>query len=323
MPRLLLTWLTSLFILVSFAQVKPAIEKQDPKNPDIKVTLLGTGTPQPIMDRFGASILVEAGSETLLFDAGRGCLQRLRQINIAYDKIDGLFLTHLHSDHIVGIPDLWLTGWLVSRRVRPLNVFGPKGTKKMLHNLREAYSYDISIRVSDDKRTEEGSKFWVTEIHEGVIYEKNGVKVIAFDVDHHPIVPAFGYRVEYNGHSVVLSGDTRYSENLARYAKEADLLIHEVAIAPDTLSKTDPQYNVLMHHTTPEQAAMIFDKALPKLAAFSHIVKIRGLTEEDIMKKTKAGYPGRVVMGEDLMSFSISDTVTVNKQGNNSRQQLP
>lgn len=313
MTRLSLTLIFSLSVLIAFSQSNADKDSLQVNMPGIKVTLLGTGTPQPIMERFGSSILVQAGSETLLFDAGRGCLQRLRQINISYDKINALFLTHLHSDHIVGLPDLWLTGWLVSRRVIPLSVFGPTGTGEMLKDLRKAFAFDIRMRIEDDKRVEEGSKFLVKEIQQGVIYEKNGVKVTAFEVDHGVIKPAFGYRIDYKGHSVVLSGDTKYSENLIRFAKGADLLIHEVAIAPDTLSKSDPQYNILMHHTTPEQAAKVFNAVQPKLAAYSHIVKIHGLTEEDIMKKTKATYQGPLIMGEDLMSFSISDTVSVHK----------
>ena len=91
------------------------------------------------MERFGPSILVQAGSETLLFDAGRGCLQRLRQLDVAYDKLTALFLTHLHSDHIVGLPDLWLTGWIITRRATPLKVFGPAGTDDMVAYLRKAY----------------------------------------------------------------------------------------------------------------------------------------------------------------------------------------
>src|SRR6478672_4727482 len=126
MLRLYATILHLTFVLACFGQVK--ITKDSLLANDataFTVTLLGTGMPQPVMERFGPSILVQAGHETLLFDAGRGCLQRLRQLNISYDQIDALFLTHLHSDHIVGLPDLWLTGWLVSKRVIPLHVFGP------------------------------------------------------------------------------------------------------------------------------------------------------------------------------------------------------
>jgi ribonuclease Z len=312
MIRLVLTTIISLFVLESFGQSKVSKDSLNINDPAIRVTLLGTGTPQPIMERFGPSILVQAGGQSLLFDAGRGCLQRLRQINLAYDKLDALFITHLHSDHIVGLPDLWLTGWLLSKREIPLKIYGPKGTADMIKYLEMAFVFDIKIREEDDKAPEEGCKFLVNEIQQGTIYNNNGVKVIAFEVDHYPVVPAFGYRIEYSGHSVVLSGDTRYSENLIKFSKGTDLLIHEVVIAPDTLSRSDPRYNILAHHTTPEQTARVFNEVRPKLAAYSHIVKLYGGTEQEILKRVKSNYSGSVIMGEDLMSFSVDDKVSVN-----------
>src|SRR5664279_3600055 len=185
------------FGLVSNGQIRSNKYSSSLTAPVITVTLLGTGSPQPIMERFGPSILVQAGSETLLFDAGRGCLQRLRQINLTYANLSALFLTHLHSDHIVGIPDLWLTGWLLSKREIPLSVFGPAGSGELLQNLQKAFSFDIKMRIEDDKAPAEGCKFLITEIKQGIVYEKNGVRVIAFEVDHYPVVPAFGYRIEY------------------------------------------------------------------------------------------------------------------------------
>ena len=316
MTRLFLTTIIVLFVLISFGQINTNNDSSNVNVADIKVTLLGTGTPQPIMERFGASTLVQAGNETLLFDAGRGCLQRLLQINVSYSKIDALFLTHLHSDHTVGLPDLWLTGWLISRRTIPLNVYGPAGTNEMINYLRKAYAFDIKMRVEDDKRVEEGSKFLVKEVQQGVVYEKNGVKVTAFEVDHGYVKPAFGYRVDYNGHSVVLSGDTKYSENLVRFAQGTDLLVHEVAIAPDTLSKSDPLYPIFAHHTSVEEAAKVFNEVKPKLAAYSHIVKIYGRNEQELLRRTKANYSGRFTIGEDLMSFSVGDTVTVSQWQN-------
>jgi ribonuclease Z len=316
MLRLSLAIFSLSFYVVCFGQVKTKKDSSQANSSVIEVTLLGTGTPQPLTERFGPSILVQAGRETLLFDAGRGCLQRLRQLKLEYDKLNALFLTHLHSDHIVGLPDLWLTGWLITKRAIPLKVFGPTGTNKMVEYLQKAFAYDINIRMEDDKAPEEGGKLSVTEIKQGLIYEKNGVKVIAFEVDHGVIKPAFGYRVEYNGHSVVLSGDTKYSENLIRFAKGTDLLVHEVMMAPDTLVNSDPKYNITQHHTTPKQAAQIFNEVKPKLAAFSHIVKLYGRTEDEIMKRAKADYAGPLIMGEDLMSFSIGDTISVSTRKN-------
>ena len=300
-----------LFFLTGISQEKQKPDSVVLNRSNITVTLLGTGTPQPLMERFGPSTLVQAGGKNFLFDAGRGCLQRLRQLHVEYDALEALFFTHLHSDHIVGVPDLWLTGWLITLRKTPLKVFGPQGSKQMTEYLQKAYEYDIKIRIEDDKAPIEGSKFLTTDIKEGTVYEKDGVKIIAFLVDHYPIVPAFGYRVEYGGHSVVLSGDTKYSENLIKFAKGADLLVHEVIIAPDTLSKTDPKYHILAHHTTPEQAAKVFNIVKPKLAVYSHIVRLYGHTAEEILKRTKVIYSGPLVLGEDLMSFSMGDTVTM------------
>jgi ribonuclease Z len=312
MKRLFLTASISFIVFLSFGQNNANKDSLRVNDPLIKVTLLGTGTPLPIIERFGPAILVQAGGQSLLFDAGRGCLQRLRQVNLAYSKLNALFITHLHSDHIVGLTDLWLTGWLVSERKVPMAVFGPTGTAELIKHLQLAFAYDLKIRVEDDKMAEEGSKLIVTEIRQGTVYDKDGVKVTAFDVDHYPIVPAFGYRIEYKGRSVVLSGDTRYSTNLISYAKGADLLIHEVAMAPDTISKSDPRYHILAHHTTPEQTASVFNQVKPKLAVYSHISKLYGKTEQEILKRAKETYNGPLIMGEDLMSFSIGDKVSVN-----------
>jgi ribonuclease Z len=288
---------------------------------EIKVTLLGTGSPPPVMNRFGPSILVEAGGGKFLFDAGRGALQRLAQLGVRWQDVDGLFLTHLHSDHVVGFPDLWLTGWLVGGgRSRPLPVWGPRGTRKMMSHLEQAYEYDIRIRLYDDRASPDGVVILAEDIGEGVIHEKGGVKITAFDVDHTPIKPAFGYRIDHAGRSVVLSGDTRVSDNLIRHAQGVDLLVHEVA-SPETFQRAgappERAKSIVAHHVTPEQAGEVFSRTKPKLAVYSHIV-LPTATEQDLLPSTRKTYSGPLEVGEDLMVITVGEKVEVRRPGRSS-----
>src|SRR3984893_1743167 len=152
---------------------------------DFRVTLIGTGSPTPRPDRFGPSTLVEAGDQKLLIDAGRGAPVRLWQVKVPSGKIDVLFLTDYHSDHTSGIPDLWLTGWLTTpfgQRKAPFHVIGPTGAKVLMENLEKAYALDIKIRIEDEKLPPEGVAVKVEEFDkEGVVYEKNGGKITAFE----------------------------------------------------------------------------------------------------------------------------------------------
>jgi ribonuclease Z len=282
---------------------------------EIKVTLLGTGCPPAVMNRFGPSILVEAGEQKFLFDAGRGALQRLNQVKVRWRDVQGVFLTHLHSDHVVGFPDLWLTGWLTPGRDVPLQVWGPRGTKKMMSHLEQAYEYDIRIRLYDDRASPDGVVILAEDVAGGFVYEKNGVKITAFEVDHTPVKPAFGYRIDYAGRSVVLSGDTRVSENLIRHAQGVDLLVHEVA-SPETFQRAgsppERAKSVVAHHVTPEQAGEVFSRTKPKLAVYSHIV-LPTATEQDLIPPTRKTYAGPLELGEDLMVMEVGDKVVVRR----------
>ena len=164
---------------------------------DFRVTLLGTGVPIPSPDRFGPCTLVEAGDQKFLIDAGRGATIRLYQLKLPIGRIDVQFLTHYHSDHTSGVPDVWLTGWLESHfgtRKTPYRVIGPTGARELIENLERAYALDIKIRVADEKLPLSGIATDVTEFdRDGVVYEKNGVKVIAFEVDHGDVIkPCYG-----------------------------------------------------------------------------------------------------------------------------------
>ena len=283
-----------------------------------RVTLLGTGIPVPQPDRFGPATLVEAGGQVLLFDAGRGATIRLFQLGIPLSKVGPLFLTHFHSDHTVGIPDIWLSGWLGgpwARRITPFRVIGPTGTKELMSNLERAYAADIQVRMADEKYPAEGIKVIAEEFTGGgVIFDREGVRVTAFEVDHGDLIkPAFGYRVDFKGRSAVLSGDTRFNESVIKFGTGADLLIHEVAAVRPELLKDKQVERVMAHHTSPQEAGAVFSRAAPKLAVYTHLVMLAGpgvkaLTTEELVTRTRETYQGPLAVGEDLMAFEIRDT---------------
>lgn len=267
---------------------------------DLRVSLLGTGFVHPAMDRFGPSTLVGAGGEKLLFDCGRGCLQRLTQLGVPLKDVNKLFITHFHSDHLVGIDDLWLTGWIRGRTDVPLEVWGPPGTRAMMENLVKAFDLDIQIRRNAGNS--EGIKVTVHEIKEGVVYERGGVKVTAFDIAHGNIKPALGFRVDYRGHSVAMLGDTAVSENLVWFSRGVDLLIHEVSASPQT---------GVAVHVTPEEAGQVFDRVKPKLAVYSHIILPPNFTPGDLVARTRQTYKGPLEVGEDLMAINVGESVKI------------
>ena len=282
----------------------------------LKATLLGTCTPSPRIDRFGISTLIEAGDQKLIIDCGREAIQRLEQLDISFNDVDKLFLTHLHSDHIVGNPDLLLTGWIFGRHV-PFRVWGPDGTRNLMSHLVEAFEFDIHIRRDvDEMLPAEGVRVEVVEVEEDFSYEGNGLKLTVFKVDHQPVEPAFRVRIEYQGKVVVLSGDTRPSENLIKFARGADLLIHEVAAPREFVQRTkgrlppEMQQKVIAHHTTPQQAGAIFSRVRPKLAVYSHFSAGEAGIEE-ILVDTKKTYDGAFEVGYDLMAIEVGDEIKV------------
>lgn len=279
---------------------------------NFRVTLLGTGAPPPVLDRFGPSTLVEVGDHKFIFDAGRGAMQRLYQLGISFADITGMFLTHHHSDHVVGFPDLWLTGWIGrpwGKRQTPLRVWGPEGTKQMMEHLPQAFAVDIRVRAKN--YPPDGVKLLAQEIKEGIAFENNGICVRAFKVDHGgEELPAFGYRIDYRGRSAVLSGDTTFNENLIRHAQGSDLVVHEVAAVSGTAVESAQQLKrILAYHTTPEQAGEIFCRIKPRLAVYTHLLLFGGATAEDLIPATRRRYDGPLRVGEDLMGIEIGQEI--------------
>jgi len=277
---------------------------------EIRVTLLGTASgPRAFVDKAGISTLVEAGGERLLFDAGRGSMQRLVQAGFPMNAVTRLFLTHLHSDHVIGVPDLMLSPWAAApERKVPLEVWGPTGTRDMMRHLEAAFAFDIHMRRDvDESFSPDGIRIVAHDIQEGRVYEKNGVRVTAFLVSHGLVKPSYGYRVDYAGRSVALSGDTSPIDNLVTVCKGVDVLIHE-SIDVDVLRRLVPDKTrmdaIVARHTTPEQAAVIFSKVSPRLAVFSHSPGTPAIVEQ-----TRRSYPGRVEMGQDLMVIDVGAEV--------------
>ncbi|HKO16775.1 MAG TPA: MBL fold metallo-hydrolase [Gemmatimonadaceae bacterium] len=292
----------------------------------LAVTLLGTDSPALMPERSGPSILVQAGPEKLLFDLGRGAALRLWESGVPLRALSAVFFTHLHSDHVSGFPDLWLTGMLPNRsfahRTEAMQVYGPAGTRAMMAHLAQAYEADIRIRQADEHIPPAAAVIVATDVGQGVVYERHGVRVTAFDVDHGDLIrPALGYRIDYAAHSVVLSGDTRVNDNLIRFAAGTDVLFHEVALAPpELLARSDAARRVIAHHTTPQAAATVFGRVNPRLAVYTHIVllatepDIPAPTVAELVNATRAGYPGRFEVGEDLMTVEVGDSIVVRRQ---------
>jgi ribonuclease Z len=196
----------------------------------------------------------------------------------------------------------------------------------MVEHLQEAFAFDIHVRRDvDEKFPSEGIRAVATDIKEGTVYEANGVKVTAFLADHAPVAPAFGYRVDYRGHAVVMSGDTRPSDNLVRAAQGADLLIHEagrwkhdpaLSGPPDEFlagSRTTRAQarTIAEHHTDGEEAGRIFERVRPKLAIFSHYNT--NIDPPTALRLVRQSYAGPVEFGSDGMTLEIGDTVAIQR----------
>jgi ribonuclease Z len=276
-----------------------------------RVTLLGSGAPNPSLDRFGPSTLIEAGDQKLLIDVGRGATTRLYQLHVPLSKIDVVFFTHYHSDHTIGMPDLLLTGWLVPAfRTQPMHVIGPIGAKALMDGLASAYVGEIKGREQEQHLPPLGVAANVEEfVQDGIVYQHGGVRVTAFAVEH-GIKPAVGYRIDYEGRSMILSGNTNFNENVIKNGAGADLVIHEVVVISPELLKLPAFQTVLSIHTTPRQAGTVFARIHPKFAVYAHIARLgtpaappAGIA--DIVNETRQTYEGPLAVGEDLMTFDI------------------
>jgi ribonuclease Z len=265
------------------------------------VILLGTGYPRPHPTIAGPSTVVKAGDKWFVVDTGRGVTMRIAGTDLQYANLHGVFLTHLHSDHTADLPELFTTSWQFGRKTTPLHVYGPKGVEKLTRATLQFFEYDIHIRRDvQEKHPAAGATIKTHVLREGVVYDDGDVKVTAFEVDHRPVEPAFGFRFDSGGKSIVISGDTRPTASLSKYAKGADVLVLE-AYLPEHFYKVDtPEVarKLTAYHTSAEEAGVIAAQAGVKTLVLTHLIPAN--SEETFRERAARAFQGKIVVGKDL-----------------------
>jgi ribonuclease BN (tRNA processing enzyme) len=268
--------------------------------------MLGTGTPNPDPDRQGPAVAIAAGETPYLVDCGTGIVRRAAAAALngvsALDpaKLGIVFVTHLHSDHTLGYPDLILTPWIMGRE-RPLEAYGPSGLHEMTDNILKAWQQDIDIRTNGrEHENRTGYHVNAHEIHPGLIYRDGNVKVTAFLVSHGSWKEAYGYRFDTHDRSIVLSGDTTPTEAVVKTCNGCDVLIHEV-YSQAAFERRPPawqQYHSHFH-TSSKELGRIANEAKPGLLILYHQL-LWGSTEEELLQEIRQVYSGKVVSAHDL-----------------------
>ena len=271
----------------------------------MRATLLGTGAPPPNPLRRGPATLLSLGDARFLVDAGSGAGVQLVKAGVRPYHWPPVFITHHHSDHTIDLGHLLVTRWIVGQNA-PFEVFGPAGTRRQVDKLMDYLHWDIEVR-REHMRDRRPPAVHVTEVEEGSVLERKGVRVSAFLVEHGPVKPAFGYRFEGGGRSVVVSGDTRPCENLIAWSSGVDCLIHECCEMTKTSwypecgwpTIEDKIRDLQSYHTRPDEVGRVAAAARVKALAITHLMP--GSVPAELAAAASAHYGGPVVVGEDLM----------------------
>lgn len=294
----------------------------------IHVYVCGSGSPMPDADRAGPCLAVLAGRQGFIFDAGSGSIRKLGRMGFPMDRLQGAYLTHLHSDHIDGLGELLLQAWIAGSRGTPLPVSGPAGTEQVIGGLVQAYKLDSGYRIAHHGAAVArpggfGGTAQIIDLPEGqpskVVYDQGGVKITAIRVIHDPIKPAFGYRLDYKGRSVAISGDTIYAPDFVKAAKGAEVMFHE-ALNPKMIRAMQAQLakrgrtdqakimgDIPGYHTSPEDAARAAKEAGAKALVLYHMVPAppAKLIERLFVGDAPKVYPGNLRLAHDGMIVSL------------------
>jgi ribonuclease Z len=281
----------------------------------MRLTLLGTGTPIPDPARRGPSQVVQIGDQALLIDCGSGVTQQLLAANVAPGSIRNVLITHHHSDHTIDLAHFLFSGWIMRWWHQPPAVWGPPGTAEFVRRLFHAYELDLAVRMKGERLSWEQLAPACTDIDAGWSLDGDGWRIAAFAVDHAPVEPAFGFRVDAGRGSLAISGDTRPSDSLITAAQGVDLLVHEVFWRSGALARrqgvTDPEAlarieTIDSYHTGSHEAGKVAERAGAKALALSHIL-FRGGSASDLEADIRRDYHGPIAVGVDLMSFDIEE----------------
>ena len=276
-------------------------------NNEISITLLGTGCPTLHSKRFGPATLIRDSSTKIIFDTGSGVTQRLTQVQEKVSDIDAVFITHMHSDHIVDLYQLFISGWHQGRE-NSLLVYGPPELDEFIERTQSMWKKEQDLRKSWERRNNESGLSWEVKIIEGSEKIQVGnFEVEPFLVDHFPIEPAFGYKISNAQKNIVISGDTGPSENLILNSKGSDLLIHELFTEQNgdyTIGDSVYQKTPSSYHTTPSQVGIVAQKAGTKHLLLTHFVPPE-FNQEEAMKEIREHYKGEITFGNDLYNIVV------------------
>jgi ribonuclease BN (tRNA processing enzyme) len=283
-----------------------AVELRGPVQKPAQIVLLGTGTPNADPARSGPSVAIVVNDTPYLVDFGPGVVRRAAAAfekgvkGLAVKNLSRAFVTHLHSDHTVGYPDLIFTPWVLDRK-EPLEVFGPRGIKPMTEHILKAYREDIDVRLNGGEPSNKtGYKVITHDIKPGVVYRDENVTVKAFIVNHGSWREAYGFRFETPGRTIVISGDCRPSPSVIDNCNGCDVLIHEVYSQAGFVTRPlEWQRYHSRFHTSSRELAEIATKAKPGLLVLYHQL-FWGTREDDLLKEVRESYSGKVVSGNDL-----------------------
>ena len=275
----------------------------------MKLTLLGTGCPSVDHKRFGPSNLVTSKKAKILVDCGSGITQRLHQLKVSLVDIDALFFTHLHSDHAVDFYQLIISSWH-SYRTKPWKIYGPKGTKKFINKIMEAWADERKLRISYEARASvKAFQIDVIEFKSSGKIKVKDLQIKYFAVDHKPVKFAYGFCFTNKKKKLTISGDTRPCENLMKYAQKSDVLLHEVFIEGEIIKTNKMRtkktlHNVKSYHTTSSQVGKVAFITQSKKLVLTHFVptQFNKIRLKNIVKKDFGKNP---IIGEDLMTIDI------------------